>query len=103
MDSELMLTPREKDIAELVAVGMSNKEIGRELGICYQTVRNTLVHVFRKTSTRKRTQLAVKLVLLEQDSIQMARVGSHRVMGACAYSSLAQTLVTQDQNEGGME
>ena len=59
------LTMRESEIADLVAAGMSNKEIARQLGIRHQTVRNTLVHVFRKTSTRKRTQLAVKLVLLE--------------------------------------
>ena len=68
MDTNLFLTPRERDIAALVAVGMSNKEIGRQLGIRNQTVRNTLVHVFRKTSSRKRTQLAVKMVLLEYDS-----------------------------------
>ena len=67
MDSDLLLTPREGDIATLVAVGMSNKEIARQLGIRNQTVRNVLVHVFRKTSTRKRTQLAVKLVLAEYD------------------------------------
>jgi DNA-binding CsgD family transcriptional regulator len=100
MDSELILTPREKDIADLVAVGMSNKEIGRELGICHQTVRNMLVNVFRKTETRKRTQLAVKLVLLEQGSIQMARIGRHRVMGTCAYSGPRQMVVTQELNEG---
>jgi DNA-binding NarL/FixJ family response regulator len=45
---------------------MSNKEIARQLGIRNQTVRNTLVHVFRKTSTRKRTQLAVKLFFTAQ-------------------------------------
>ena len=97
MESEMILTPREKDIADLVAEGMSNKEIGRELGIRHQTVRNILVNVFRKTATRKRTQLAVKLVLLEQGAAQsMARVGSHRVMGARAYAGLGQISVTQE-------
>jgi DNA-binding NarL/FixJ family response regulator len=67
MDSDLLLTPRERDIAALVAEGMSNKEIARQLGIRHQTVRNMLVHVFRKTSTRKRTQLAVQIVLSEYD------------------------------------
>ena len=65
IDINAVLTRRECQIAELVAFGMSNKEIARQLGLRHQTVRNTLVHVFRKTSTRKRTQLAVKLVLLE--------------------------------------
>ena len=65
MDYNSLLTHREREIAELVAFGLSNKEIARHLGLRHQTVRNTLVHVFRKTSTRKRTQLALKFVLME--------------------------------------
>ena len=67
MGFNALLTPRERDIAALVAEGMSNKEIGRQLGIRHQTVRNILVNVFRKTAVRKRTQLAVKLVLAEDE------------------------------------
>lgn len=63
MEYTSLLTPRERDIAALVVLGMSNKQIGRQLGIRHQTVRNQLVNVFRKTSVRKRTQLAVKLFL----------------------------------------
>ena len=66
-NSGFVLSPREGDIAELVGLGLSNKEIASHLGIRNQTVRNTLVHVFRKTSTRKRTQLAVKIILSEYD------------------------------------
>jgi DNA-binding NarL/FixJ family response regulator len=65
MDYNSLLTQREREIAELVAFGMSNKEIARKLGVRNQTVRNMLVNIFRKTSTRKRTQLAVELVLSE--------------------------------------
>lgn len=36
------LTPRQREVAELVAQGMCDKDIGRELGISYNTVR---VHV----------------------------------------------------------
>ena len=64
----LALTKRENEIATLVAMGMCNKEIARQLGIRNQTVRNILVGVFRKTSSRKRTQLAVKLIVAEYDS-----------------------------------
>lgn len=67
MDCTPLLTHREKEIAELVAFGMCDKEIARELVMRNQTVRNMLVHVYRKTSTWKRTQLAVKLVLAEND------------------------------------
>jgi NarL family two-component system response regulator LiaR len=65
MDNNPKLTSRQREIAGLVAMGMSNKEIAHYLGLRNQTVRNTLVYVFRKTSVRKRTQLAVKLVLAE--------------------------------------
>jgi len=72
LDSNSLLTKREREIAKLVAFGMCNKEIARELGICNQTVRNILVHVFRKTSSRKRTQLAVKLILQESATLPAA-------------------------------
>ena len=63
--TDFSLTPREREIAELVALGMCNKEIAKQLGIRNQTVRNRLVTIFRKTSTRKRTQLAVQQISLE--------------------------------------
>lgn len=69
-ERDLLLTPRERDIAALVAEGMSNKEIGSQLGIRHQTVRNVLVNVFRKTKTRKRTQLAVKIVVYQLAAYQ---------------------------------
>ncbi len=68
MDQKPLLSPREQEIAGLIARGMSNKEIARELGIRNQTVRNILSIVFRKTSIHRRTQLAVSMILSEYDS-----------------------------------
>ncbi len=65
MDFSLWLSPREQEIAALVKRGMSNKEIAKRLGLKNQTVRNKLTRVYRKTGTRGRTQLAVKLILSE--------------------------------------
>ncbi len=73
MDCNPSLTHREREIAELVTAGMSNKEIARQLGIRNQTIRNILVHVFRKTSTQKRTRLAVKLIPSKYQSIASDR------------------------------
>ncbi|WP_042221888.1 response regulator transcription factor [Oceanobacillus manasiensis] len=53
------LTPREKDIAELVAQGLSNREIGEHLYIGEGTVRNTLSVILEKLQLRDRTQLAI--------------------------------------------
>lgn len=57
-----MLSPRQREIALLVATGASNKEIARELTISMRTVQNTLTVVFNKTGTRGRTELAVQIV-----------------------------------------
>ncbi len=53
------LTPREKDIAELVAQGLSNREIAEHLYISEGTVRNTLSIILEKLQLRDRTQLAI--------------------------------------------
>lgn len=53
------LTPREKDILELVAQGLSNREIGQQLFITEGTVRNGLSIILEKLRVRDRTQLAI--------------------------------------------
>ncbi|KHF39354.1 response regulator [Halalkalibacter okhensis] len=53
------LTPREKDIAALVAQGLSNREISEQLYITEGTVRNTLSIILEKLELRDRTQLAI--------------------------------------------
>ena len=53
------LTPREKDILELVAQGLSNREIAQQLFITEGTVRNSLSIILEKLQVRDRTQLAI--------------------------------------------
>ncbi|GIQ70602.1 DNA-binding response regulator [Xylanibacillus composti] len=53
------LTDRELDIVELVAQGLSNKEIGKKLFLSDGTVRNMLSIVLDKLELRDRTQLAI--------------------------------------------
>jgi DNA-binding NarL/FixJ family response regulator len=53
------LTPRELQIAELVAGGASNKQIASRLDVTERTVKAHLSAVFRKTGTRDRLQLAL--------------------------------------------
>lgn len=53
------LTPREKEIALLVASGRTNKEISDELYITEGTVRNHITKIFDKLEIRDRTQLAL--------------------------------------------
>ncbi len=60
--NEYKLSPREREITALVATGISNKEIARQLDISEKTVKNTLTKVFAKTDTQSRTELAVRWV-----------------------------------------
>lgn len=53
------LTDRECDIIELLASGMSNKEIAAELFLSEGTVRNHISLVLDKLDLRDRTQLAI--------------------------------------------
>lgn len=53
------LTPRERQVLELVEQGLKNKEIARELGIRPGTVKIHLKHIFEKTGVRGRYGLAL--------------------------------------------
>ncbi|MCM3490657.1 response regulator transcription factor [Alkalihalophilus marmarensis] len=53
------LTPRERDIAALVAQGLSNREIADQLYLSEGTIRNTLSIILEKFQLRDRTQLAI--------------------------------------------
>ena len=52
------ITPKEKEIVELVADGLSNKEIAQKLFLGEGTVRNMISSVLGKLDLRDRTQLA---------------------------------------------
>lgn len=56
---QIALTPREIDVARLVATGLADKEIGRALGISGITARNHLRAIREKLGLANRTQIAV--------------------------------------------
>ncbi len=53
------LTPRERQIVRLLAQGRKNSEIAEALGISPGTVKVHLTHIFEKTGTRDRFELAL--------------------------------------------
>ena len=53
------LTPREQEVAALVAKGLKNREIGEALNIATGTVKIHLMHIFEKTGIRDRFELAL--------------------------------------------
>lgn len=53
------MTPRERQITELVCRGLKNKEIASALSITPGTVKVHLMHIFEKTGVKDRFQLAL--------------------------------------------
>ena len=63
------LTPKEREVLELLVDGKTNKTIARRLGLSTRTVENRRHHIFKKTGTDSIAQL-VRLILqaeTEQD------------------------------------
>jgi DNA-binding CsgD family transcriptional regulator len=55
------LTPRELEIAELVAQGLTNAEIGEKLWISEHTVKQALKRIFRKLEVSSRASMVTQL------------------------------------------
>lgn len=51
------LTEREKEVLKLVALGLTNKEIGEELGVSIKTVETHKARIMEKTGCERRSAL----------------------------------------------
>lgn len=58
-DIEVPLTQRESEVLRQMALGLTNKEIAKMLGISYETVKEHVQHILRKIGVSDRTQAAV--------------------------------------------
>lgn len=55
-----VLSPRQQQVASMVALGLTNEQIARRLGLTTRTVRKHLEDAFARTGARSRTELAVR-------------------------------------------
>ena len=55
----LYLTPRERQVVQLLVDGFSNEEIATRLRLRPQTVKNQLTRIYTKAGVSSRVQLAV--------------------------------------------
>lgn len=62
------LTPREREILQLIAQGASNREIAQQLYIAEKTVKNHVTNILSRLGLRDRTQAAVWLHTQNRDS-----------------------------------
>jgi DNA-binding NarL/FixJ family response regulator len=66
------LTPREKEVLRLIAIGDNNREIAKKLYISEGTVKNHVTNILNRLSLRDRTQAAILansfFIYLEQNT-----------------------------------
>jgi DNA-binding NarL/FixJ family response regulator len=61
------LSNREEQIAHLVATGLSNREVAKQLGLSQHTVKNYLFRLFEKLSISTRTELVLYVLSRGKD------------------------------------
>ncbi len=65
-----ILTPREKQIFDLLIQNYSTSEIAQELGITSKTVRNHISNVLLKLEVKGRAQAVVELIKVKEIEIK---------------------------------
>src|ERR1051326_1361757 len=55
------LTPRQREVAALIASGLSNKQIARQLGLTLGTVKHYVHQILEKTDLPSRVAIATRL------------------------------------------
>jgi DNA-binding CsgD family transcriptional regulator len=56
----LGISPREREVLELLAAGLSNKEIAERLHVSPHTVKTHVAHLYEKLDARRRTEAILK-------------------------------------------
>ena len=90
---QVPLTPRERQVATLVASGRTNRQIGRVLGISEKTAEVHLHHVMSKLDVRSRAEVAAWAVTqhLSPPARLRARVRPARPAGSASGPRLARS------------
>jgi len=74
------LTPREREVLEQAALGLSNRQIGEALDIAEQTVKNHLGSAMRKLSLHDRTHAVVFAIGSGLINLPVPGDGRHRAV-----------------------
>jgi DNA-binding NarL/FixJ family response regulator len=72
------LTPREREVADLIACGYSNQQIAEMLVVTRGTVANHVAHILAKVGVANRTQVAARVLYGSVDGQGPRPVVLHR-------------------------
>ena len=64
--AEYDLTPREREIVDLILLGRNNRQVGKQLHLSTQSVKNALTRVYRKAGVSSRSELISRLMRLDR-------------------------------------
>jgi two-component system, NarL family, nitrate/nitrite response regulator NarL len=70
--AKVPLSRREREVAELVAEGFSNREISAQLGLSQHTIKNYLFHIYEKLGMSSRVDLLLYIRSVDQPSADEA-------------------------------
>jgi DNA-binding CsgD family transcriptional regulator len=70
------LSPRERDLVDLVARGLTNKEIAVRLGISLHTTKEYMSRILEKTSLPGRAAVAAAYAAAQQGRLSMPGGGA---------------------------
>jgi two-component system nitrate/nitrite response regulator NarL len=64
------LSPREREVAKLVAEGLSNREISAQLRLSQHTIKNYLFHIYGKLGMSSRVDLVLHVRSVDQPALE---------------------------------
>lgn len=69
------LTPRQREVAYLASIGLSNKEIAQKLFISEYTVKDHCKELYQKIGISKRSQLILKILSCKDGNVESGNEG----------------------------
>jgi DNA-binding NarL/FixJ family response regulator len=84
-----LLTKREEDVVRLLAEGMQNRDIAKELSLSEHTVKNYLFHIFDKLGVSSRVELVLYAVSSSKRSRNSGAESSERELEATGGTGIA--------------
>jgi NarL family two-component system response regulator LiaR len=64
MKQTTQVTPREREVLQLVSKGHSYKEISHKMGVSHETVKKHLKNIYRKLNVQNKIEALNKVKLL---------------------------------------